>query len=157
MVRFMKTLSDRSSLGARLDLFCRRHHVEILYVFGSRAEEVRKAIDGHAAGLESHPSADVDIAAKLPKDQTLSVREKAEWAAALEDLLGAERVDLVLLPQADPFLAVNIIRGERLFCTDEYEADIYELYILRRAADLARFERERIAHIMETADVSQGL
>ena len=87
-------------------------------------------------------------------DQTLSVREKAEWAVALENLMGVDRVDLVLLPQADTFLAVNIIRGERMFCRDEYEADVYELYILRRAGDLAPFERLRIECIMETPGVS---
>jgi len=87
-------------------------------------------------------------------DQTLSVREKAEWAVALENLMGVDRVDLVLLPQADPFLAVNIIRGERVFCRDEYEADTYELYVMRRAGDLAPFERMRIERIMEMPGVS---
>ena len=42
---------------------------------------------------------------------------------------------------AYPFLAVNVIRGERLFCSDRYAADEYELYILRRAGDLAELER----------------
>jgi hypothetical protein len=69
-------------------------------------------------------------------------------AAALEDLFGAQRVDLVVLPEADPFLAANIIRGERLYCRDETEADEYELYVLRRAGDLAPLERERIALIL---------
>ena len=87
-------------------------------------------------------------------DQTLSVREKAEWAVALENLMGVDRVDLVLLTQADPFMAVNIIRGERAFCGDEYEADTYELYVMRRAGDLAPFERLRIERIMETPGVS---
>ena len=41
----------------------------------------------------------------------------------LEDLFGCGRVDLVVLPEADPFVAAEIIRGERLFSRDEYEAD----------------------------------
>jgi len=53
------------------------------------------------------------------------------------------RIDLVVLPEADPFLAANIIRGERLFPHDANAADEYELYILRRAGDLAPLERER--------------
>ena len=154
MVHDMGTSSKNTSLRERVESFCRRHRVEILYVFGSRASEVRKAIDGTAAGLEPSPSADVDIAVKLSMDQTLSVREKAEWAVALENLMGVDRVDLVLLAQADPFLAVNIIRGERVFCRDEYEADTYELYVMRRAGDLAPFERMRIERIMEMPGVS---
>ena len=34
---------------------------------------------------------------------------------ALEDLFLVPRVDLVSISEADPFLAANIIRGERLF------------------------------------------
>jgi hypothetical protein len=69
-------------------------------------------------------------------------------AVELEDLLNAGRVDLITLGDADPFLSANVIRGERLFCNDHYAADEYELYILRRAGDLADFERERIDRIM---------
>jgi hypothetical protein len=76
------------------------------------------------------------------------IRQKAEMAVELEDLLNAGRVDLITLGDADPFLSVNVIRGERLFCSDHYAADEYELYILRRAGDLADFERERIERIM---------
>jgi hypothetical protein len=67
---------------------------------------------------------------------------------ALEDLFSINRVDLVVIPEVDPFLAANIIRGERIYCIDEYEADEYDLYILRRAGDLIPLERERIALIM---------
>jgi hypothetical protein len=66
----------------------------------------------------------------------------------LEDFLGVSRVDLVSLPEADPFLAANIIRGERLCARDTYLADEYDLYILRRAGDLAPLERERMALIL---------
>ncbi len=62
----------------------------------------------------------------------------------MEDLFEVDRVDLVILTEADPFLAANIIRGERLFCEDDYIADEFELYILRRAGDLAPLEKERL-------------
>jgi hypothetical protein len=35
--------------------------------------------------------------------------------AELEDLLEVNRVDLVILPEADPFLALEVIRGELLY------------------------------------------
>jgi predicted nucleotidyltransferase len=99
--------------------------------------------------MEGGALSDVDIAVKLSTERKLSVREKAEMAVALENLMGVDRVDLVLLSQADPFLAASIIRGERLFCADDYGADQYELYILRRAGDLERFERIRIERILD--------
>ena len=74
--------------------------------------------------------------------------EKVRLGIALEDLFGAGWVDVVCLPEADPFLAANVVRGERLYARDEYEADEYDLYVLRRAGDLAPLERERIALIL---------
>jgi hypothetical protein len=53
-----------------------------------------------------------------------------------------------VLPEADPFLAANVIRGERLFADDRYLADLYDLYVLRRAGDLVPLERERQALIL---------
>ena len=55
----------------------------------------------------------------------------------LETLLGADRVDLVILPEANAFLAADVVRGELLLATDlDAEAEL-QLYYLRRAADLA--------------------
>ena len=79
--------------------------------------------------------------------RALTVKEKVDLASALEDFFAVNRVDLVVIPEADPFLAANIIRGERIYCRDEHRADEYELYILRRAGDLAPLERERISLI----------
>jgi predicted nucleotidyltransferase len=140
------------SLRERLEAFCKSRHVQILYAFGSRAGDVLRAVD-RGGGLGPGQSSDVDIAVKLSKDQGLTVREKVELAVALENLLEVDKVDLVMLSLADPFLAVNIIRGERVFCADDYEADQYELYVLRRAGDLARFEHMRIERIMDSPGV----
>jgi hypothetical protein len=94
-------------------------------------------------------SADIDIGALPEQGKRLSIREKSLIAIELEEIFQADRVDLVVLPEADAFLAANIIRGERLYCRDTYAADEYELYALRRAADLAPLEGERLALIEE--------
>jgi hypothetical protein len=54
-----------------------------------------------------------------------------------------------VLDEADPFLAANIIRGERLFAANSDSADEYDLYVLRRAGDFVPLERERIAMILK--------
>ncbi|RME07209.1 MAG: hypothetical protein D6803_04495 [Anaerolineae bacterium] len=135
-----------SARNETLIQLCRQFAIDILYVFGSRAEEVKAWFDG-GANLSPGPS-DVDIGVKPALGVKLSVEEKVRLAQALEDLLGVHRVDLVVLPEVDPFLAANVIRGERLYARDEYLADEYDLYILRRAGDLAPFERERLALIL---------
>ncbi len=91
---------------------------------------------------------DVDIGVKPSLKIGFSVKEKVNLALSLEDLFSVNRVDLVVIPEVDPFLAVNIIRGERIYSKDEREADEYDLYVLRRAGDLVPLEQERIALIM---------
>lgn len=131
----------------QLSDLCDQYQVDILYCFGSRAKEIRAWL---LAGekLQVGQSSDVDIGVKPGRGVGYSVEDKVHMAQALEDLFSVARVDLVVLPEADPFLAANIIRGERLFARDAYLADEYDLYILRRAGDLAPLERERIELVM---------
>jgi predicted nucleotidyltransferase/predicted nucleic acid-binding protein len=138
------TMSDRTESLARL---CQEFRVDILYVFGSRASEVKEWLMGDRLNLPPD-LADVDVGVKTAREVRLSVRDKVRMALALEDLLGVTRVDLVCFSDADPFLAANIVRGERLYARDTYEADEYDLYVLRRAGDLAPLERERIALVL---------
>lgn len=123
----------------------RAFSVGILYAFGSRGREVRAWVLAEQETIEPGPS-DVDV--KMLRGHELSVKEKVQLAIALEDLLGVNRVDLVILDEADPFVAANVIRGERLYAADSYVADEYDLYVLRRAGDLAPLERERMALIL---------
>ena len=72
-----------------------------------------------------------------------------QLALEIEDLLGVSGVDLVILQEAEPFLAVEIIRGELLYAEDLNQQSRYELYLFRRAGDLHPFKKERIRMIME--------
>lgn len=137
--------TERARALARL---CDEFQVDIMYAFGSRAGEVREWLAGGRPNLLPGP-ADVDVAVKAARGVRLSVHDKVRLALALEDLLGVSRVDLVCFSDADPFLAANIVRGERLYARDADEADEYDLYVLRRAGDLAPLERERMALILE--------
>ena len=132
-----------------LSELCERFGVALLYVFGSRAEEVQRWLHGALPELAPGGS-DVDVGVRPRPGYLREVYAKVALANAIEDFLGCERVDLVVLPEADPFLAVAVMRGERLFAEDPHEADEYELYLLRRAGDLAPFERERMARILGT-------
>jgi uncharacterized protein len=122
-----------------------------IYTFGSRAKEVAEWLACDHSKFSISPLSDVDIGVRPSSVKVLSINEKVHLAIALEDFLSVSRVDLVVIPEVDPFLAANIVRGERLYCKDIYEADEYDLYILRRAGDLIPLERERISLIMECA------
>ncbi len=133
------------TFAQRITALSQQNHLWLMYVFGSRAHEVWAWLQNDEKRLPAS-SSDVDIAV-LPA-AWLTLEQKITLTLALEDLLGVARVDLVSLPEADPFLAANIIRGERLYVLDAHQADEYELYILRRAGDLVELERERISFIL---------
>ncbi len=130
-------------IARRLEEICRSYGVADLYVFGSRAGEVEDLVSGGRVSLEPSGS-DVDIGV-LPA-------ERAEWgperrvrlSMELEDLFQVDRVDLVLLPQAEPYLALDVIRGGLLYTEDADRQARYELYVLRRAGDLMPFKKERM-------------
>jgi predicted nucleotidyltransferase len=128
---------------AALEQLCRDMGVSILYVFGSRAHEVANWLDQPEQQL-SPSASDIDIGAHAAPGVFWQVTDKVRLAIALEDLFDCPRVDLVVLNEADPFVAAEVIRGERLFARDTYEADEYDLYVLRRAGDLTPLERERL-------------
>jgi predicted nucleotidyltransferase len=99
-----------------------------LYLFGSRARH------------EETEHSDVDVGVLFHQEQTL--RDVLLLEDALERRLGL-KVDLVDAGRASAFLALDVIRGERVYCTDEDRCDEFDLYVMRRAGDLAPFERER--------------
>lgn len=136
------------SVYQSLAALCRQYEIDILYVFGSRAKETKQMVDENWSAMPQSIS-DVDIGIKPSKKVKLSIRQKVKLAQDLEELFGVPRIDLVILTDATPFLAANIIRGERLYANNEYLADEYDLYILRRAGDLAHFERERLSIILD--------
>jgi predicted nucleotidyltransferase len=96
-----------------------------------------------------HPDSDLDIGVLPERDRYLTVEAKVLLAFALEELFGVSRVDLVVLPQAPPFLALEIIRGELLFTRDAREEAEYQLYVLRRAGDLVPWERQHRRMLLE--------
>ena len=125
-----------------LEALCRQHGVAILYSFGSRARETLAWLDDPDAVLAPGPS-DVDLGVKPLPATEFSWKTEVALAQALEDLLGVERIDLVNLDNAKPFLAAEVIHGERLYAESQYAADNYDLYILRQEGDLAYLEEER--------------
>jgi predicted nucleotidyltransferase len=127
---------------ADLAALCRDFDLEAIYVFGSRALEVANALL-HGGRLLPGARSDVDIGV-LPRDGVHPPpQELARLTMAFESMLDNARVDLVILPDAPPFLALDIVSGERLAARDKDIVAEYELFVLRRAGDLEPFERDR--------------
>ncbi|MEA2066010.1 MAG: nucleotidyltransferase domain-containing protein [Thermotogota bacterium] len=115
-----------------------KYKLQIVYAFGSRAKEALNMVEGKINCLSDRKS-DLDIGIK--PEIPLNIEEKIEIALEFEDIFNISRVDLVTIPEASVFLALEIVKGELLYAKDDvYEAE-YQLYIMQRASELIPYER----------------
>lgn len=115
-----------------------QYTLQLIYAFGSRANEALMMVEGKLRYLSEGPS-DLDIG--IGPQNTLTVEEKVEIALALEEIFDVARVDLVVLSESPLFLSLRIVTEELLYAKDTtFEAE-YQLYIMRRAAELISYER----------------
>ncbi len=130
----------------KIKQICKKYQIMAFYVFGSRGIELFQAIQDDTIKLaKSSSDLDFGVLTYAP----FSIEDKVNLTLELESLFGLSDIDLFILPEVDAFLAANIIRGERVYAEDSYLADEYELFVLRRAGDLAELERQRIAAILQ--------
>lgn len=135
------------SLAGALTAIAKRYRLDAIYVFGSRAAEIAARVAGRPVDA-LHPTSDIDIGVLPTRGALTDPWERGGLVADLETLFEAPRVDVVILPEAPPFLALDVIRGERLCIADPDAEAHYELYVLRRAGDLAYFENARRATLV---------
>jgi predicted nucleotidyltransferase len=122
-----------------------QYGLQIIYAFGSRAKEALGLVEGRIE-IFSSTTSDLDIGIKPEKN--LTVEEKVEIAILFEDIFDVQRVDLIVLPEAPIFLALEIVTGEILYMQNTtFEAE-YQLYIMRMAADLLPYEQMKQRMIM---------
>ena len=132
-----------NDLQTKLAEICHRYGVTSLYAFGSRASEIAARVSGEQV-VPAHPQSDGDFAVQIAVESSLRGFSRGGLLMDLEEIFELPRADLVVLNDADPFIALEAVRGELLFCTDLDQQAEEELFILRRAGDLEPFETERI-------------
>lgn len=131
----------------KLKTIAKKYNLAAVYAFGSRSAEISSRIRGEP--FDSHfLGSDVDIGVQPAKGHKLTVKEKVQLTIDLEGLLQVPRIDLVVIPEAGPFLALDIVQGELIYSKDLDEQAEHELYVLRRAGDLAYYERQRRNQIL---------
>lgn len=135
-------------LNERLEQIALRFGVREVYAFGSRAREVSARLRGESPCVD-HPESDVDVGVRMGARAKISPSDRVKLALEIEDLLGTPRVDLVIVDEVDPFLAVEIVRGELCYAADLDRQARYELFVLAQAGDLLPFKKERIRMILE--------
>jgi len=138
MVKYLQPTGIEMNYKKKIETLADKFHLQLIYSFGSRAKEILNTVEGKKS-LSTTSNSDLDIGIKSEKP--LSVQKKVEIAIFLEDLFDVPRVDIVEIPEAPVILALDIVQGELLYAQDEnFEAE-YQLYIMKKAADLMPYER----------------
>jgi predicted nucleotidyltransferase len=122
--------------AALRDALASHADVRAAYLFGSQ-------VKGNA-----RRDSDIDVGVLYRSPQPVGTTARLE--AALTQA-SSEKVDLVDVGRATAFLALEIVRGERIFTRDPTDTDRFELYVLRRAGDLLPFERQRQALLLDSS------
>ena len=130
------------SLADGLGAVGARFGIAALYAFGSRAVEIASHVRRQAVTAE-FPESDVDIGVQPARGRRRTGQERLRLAVEMEELLAEKRVDLVMLPEADPLLALDVIRGKLLYCRDADQQAEDELCVLRPAGEQAPYAHER--------------
>lgn len=132
-LRYTSRVERRTSL----DRACRALGVEAAYLFGSRADDGVRVLDGESV---TGPGSDLDVGVYLSPG--IDVGQLADLQVALEDVFEPLQVDLVPLERVDALFQFRAIDGHRVFAADAAAADRAELVIMRRAAELLPIQRE---------------
>ena len=125
-----------------------QYRVFCFYSFGSRGREVLELVRGERQAPERSTS-DIDIGVHYRKGCRPELNDTIHLMQALEDIFQAPRVDLVDITLAPCALALEIIQGELIYCSDEIKQAEYELYVLRCAGDQAFLMNERYERIIK--------
>lgn len=121
----------------RLDAICRELGLRAVYLFGSRADDGLSVLEGRIVDGEG---SDLDVGVVF-RDQEVPVDRLGPLQVELEEVFAPLRVDLVPLQRVDALFRFEALDGHRVAAPDPIAADYYELYVMRRAAELLPIER----------------
>jgi predicted nucleotidyltransferase len=131
-------IDQDSSVSTRLEGLCERFELLAIYLTGSRKDDGLR----HLQGLTVEPSeSDLDVGVVfLDKERELG--NLGALQAELGEIFGPFSVDLILLDRVDTLFQASAIDGHRLATLDSHRADLHELAIFRRAAELLPVQRQ---------------
>lgn len=120
---------------------CRRFDLLAVYLFGSRADDGLRLIDGERV---ERGTADLDVGI-VSVSPVVPALLYSTLQVAFEDVFDPLAIDLVPLHHVDPLLAFSAIDGHRIAARDATAVDLFELDVMRRGAELLGIQR-RLEH-----------
>lgn len=122
----------------QLDRLCREYGLLAVYLFGSRADDGLRLLQGEKV---SGDGSDLDIGIVF-RDRDFDPKALYLLSGELEEIFSPLRVDVVPLQRADALFQFSAIDGHRIAATDLEKADLYELAVMSRAEELLPIQRQ---------------
>ncbi len=127
----------------------------------SRKEVIAAYLFGSTVTGETHAGSDIDIALLVDKgmyrelDRAAPYGYKARMISDLAHVLGTDKVDLVILNEAPPLLANEVIsKGKLLFCRNDRARLRFEAWAKLRYADTAPLREIKRSYLYKR--ISEG-
>jgi predicted nucleotidyltransferase len=133
---------------AEIERIAREHDLLAVYFFGSRADDGLRLLRGEP--VESAGS-DLDVGVVF-REEDPSIERLFPVKDALEKLLPEMGLYVVGLQRVDSFFQFNVIQGQRVAASDAYVADIWELRVMRSAAELQAIQRANESEVFRMED-----
>jgi len=108
-----------------------------VYLFGSRADDGLRLLRGESVYPEG---SDLDIGIVFTQNGP-GVIQLGSIQVELSDVFSPLSIDVVPLHRVDPLFQFRAIDGHRIEAADTHRADIFELEVMRRAAELLPVQR----------------
>ncbi len=127
-----------------------RHHILLIYVFGSQAEAGKRYLEGE--NMMPEDASDLDVAVLLDAPPPQAIEIYGILYREFSIIFDPFAIDLILLHEANPLFQYEIIKGFRIYERDEVSADDYEENVMKRAEDLSYNKRILDNEIMESIE-----
>jgi len=101
-----------------------KYHISLMIIFGSQTQR------------KTHPKSDIDIAvlpAKTARD--ISMKIYSDFLGDMEKIFPGVKVDIALIPLADPFLLDNIAKSGQLLFGKKIDFIKFQLRAFNRFQD----------------------
>ena len=134
----------------KIHTIARAYDLSLIYLFGSQA------IPGHQylKGIEVAPDglSDLDIAVAFQNPPTLPMETYGHLYRDMGKIFDQFDIDLIFVHEVDILLQYEIIKGERIYESNEPYADQFEERVMKLAGDLIMKKRMMDREIMEAIE-----
>ncbi len=127
-----------------------RHHIVLIYVFGSQAAKGKRYLKGEDVSLNTFSDLDVAIAFENPPAEAM--KTYGVLYKEISEIFDPFNIDLIVMHEVNTLFQYEIIKGVRIYEKDESYADEFEERIIKMSEDLSFQKRILNNEIMEAIE-----